>query len=123
MDGTGRGGAVAVTGTGVLGPLRGAICRLRVFAGAERTLASSVIPAMGKAPARSYARLTPFLRGFIYGLSQAGSTLEEIRDEVEKPDGSRPCSTAISDTIRRARGGARGRGHEPAPLHFESGKL
>ena len=42
------------------------------------------------------ARLTPFLRGAIYGLLLAGWTYTEIADEVEKPDGTHPTQQAVS---------------------------
>ena len=55
-----------------------------------------------RAEGPSYARMTPFLRGVIYGLFLAGYTVDEIRDEVLKPDGFRPCRQSISNAIQLA---------------------
>ena len=66
---------------------------------------------MAKAAARratlSYVRLTPFVRGVIYGLFLAGYTLDEIREEVVKSDGAAPSRQTIAEIIRVAadRGG------------------
>lgn len=49
----------------------------------------------------TYARLTPFLRGVIFGMFLAGSSVSEIMDEVTKPDGSTPSKTAVEDAIQR----------------------
>jgi hypothetical protein len=40
---------------------------------------------------RSQARLSPFLKGLIYGTWLVGSAVLEIAEEVEKPDGSTPA--------------------------------
>ena len=44
----------------------------------------------------SHARLTPFLRGAIYGLLLAGWTYIEIAEEIEKPDGTHPSKQAVA---------------------------
>ena len=48
-----------------------------------------------RAGGSSFARLTPYLRGIIYGLMLAGYSVDEIVDEVEKPDGSQPSPVAV----------------------------
>ena len=48
-----------------------------------------------------HAQLSPFLRGVVFGLFLAGSTYQEIADEVEKADGTHPCQQTVADTIRR----------------------
>ena len=48
-----------------------------------------------------HAQLSPFLRGVVFGLFLAGSTYQEIADEVEKADGAHPCQQTVADTIRR----------------------
>ena len=61
---------------------------------------------MAKAAARratpSYVRLTPFVRGVIYGLFLAGYILDEIKEEVVKSDGAAPSRQAIAEIIRVA---------------------
>ncbi len=42
-----------------------------------------------KTPGASHARLSPYLRGVIYGMHLTGATLPEIEQKVRKPDGSR----------------------------------
>jgi hypothetical protein len=49
---------------------------------------------------RSHARLSPFLKGLIYGMWLAGSTVLEIAEEVEKPDGSTPTVPTIRTAIK-----------------------
>lgn len=44
----------------------------------------------------THTRLTPFLRGVIYGLLIAGWPHAEIADEVEKPDGTHPSTQAVA---------------------------
>ena len=39
---------------------------------------------------KSFARMTAYRRGIMYGLALVGFTMQEIVDEVEKPDGSSP---------------------------------
>ena len=48
------------------------------------------------------ARLTPFLRGVIWGMYLAGSTYEEIAADVVKPDGKSPCKQSIKNVIDKA---------------------
>ena len=48
-----------------------------------------------RARGSSFARLTPYLRCIIYGLMLAKYCVEEIVDEVEKPDGSQPSPFAV----------------------------
>ena len=58
-------------------------------------------------PMPSSARLSPYVRGVIYGLFIAGYTCREIADEVTKPDGSHPSHGSVAGVIReaKARGG------------------
>ena len=51
----------------------------------------------------SIERLTPYLRGAIFAFFVAGYTLEQIRDEVKKPDGTTPCLETVSGTIQRCK--------------------
>ena len=51
------------------------------------------------APATTRARLTPFLRGMIYGLYLGGMTQREIADKVTKVDGARPSFGTVGRTI------------------------
>ena len=55
----------------------------------------------------SYARLTPFLRGVIYGMFLSGMTIPEIRDEIIKGDGECPSYNAVGNLIKQctAKGG------------------
>ena len=48
-------------------------------------------------------RLTPFLRGVIYGLFVAGWAYQEIANEVEKADGTNPCQQSVAATIAAVR--------------------
>ena len=50
---------------------------------------------------KSRARLTPYLRGVIFGLFLAGSTYEEIAEEVVKADGCHPCQQTVAACIVR----------------------
>ena len=58
-------------------------------------------------------RLTPFLRGVIYGLLLAGWTYCEIAEEVEKPDGTHPSQQAVAKVAATLKscGGFRWDGH------------
>ena len=47
----------------------------------------------------SFAGLTPYLRGTIYGLMLAGFSADHIVDEVEKPDGSKPSPFAVRQSL------------------------
>ena len=62
--------------------------------------------AMAKAAARratsSYVRLTPFVRGVIYGFFLARYTLDESREEVVKSDGAALSRQTIAEIIRVA---------------------
>ena len=51
----------------------------------------------------SYERLTPYLRGAVFAFAIAGFTLDQIRDHVRKPDGTKPCLQTVSATISRCR--------------------
>ena len=44
----------------------------------------------------SSARLSPYIRGIVYGMRLAGATLEDIHKVVRKPDGSKSPSKAFS---------------------------
>lgn len=61
-------------------------------------------------PKRSYARLTPVLRGIIYGLFLAGTTLRDIADheDVVKEDGSSPSLFSVHEAIETTRGEQQG---------------
>ena len=55
---------------------------------------------MGKSVAHpSHGRLSPLVRGMIFGMHRAGSTVAEIVDDVVKPDGSAPSRTAVYGAI------------------------
>ena len=51
---------------------------------------------------KSFSRLTPFLRGVIYGMFLAGSSVPEIMEEVVKPDGFPVSKTSVETAIQRA---------------------
>ena len=53
-----------------------------------------------RAGGSSFARLTPYLRGVIYGLMLAGYSVDDIADEVEKPDGSQPSPSAVRQSLQ-----------------------
>ena len=53
-----------------------------------------------RAGGSSFARLTPYLRGIIYGLMLAGFSVDDIVDEVEKPDGSQPSPFAVRQRLQ-----------------------
>lgn len=65
-----------------------------------------------RAKRASYARLTPYLKGVIFGLFLAGTALQDISDAVTKEDGHHPCQQTVSATIRRcqAEGGTKSSG-------------
>ena len=68
-------------------------------------------------PARaSFARLTPFLRGVIYGLYLSGSSFDEIQQEVAKPDGADVTLQSIRNTVAmcEANGGVTFDGRPPS---------
>ena len=67
----------------------------------------ALVMAPRKEKAVSNLRLTPFLRGVIYGLLLAGWTYREIADEVVKPDGTHPCQQAVANVAAqvKSRGG------------------
>ena len=52
-----------------------------------------------RAGGTSFARLTPYLRGIIYGLMLAGYSVGDIVDEVAKRDGSQPSPTAVRQSL------------------------
>ena len=56
-----------------------------------------------KRKAETRVRLTPYLRGVIYGLFLAGYTYQEIADEVEKADGTNPCQQSVASVISQAK--------------------
>ena len=43
----------------------------------------------------TFARLTPYLRGIIYGLRMADYVVQDIIKEVEKADGAPPSRSAV----------------------------
>ena len=45
-------------------------------------------------------RLTPYLRGIVYGLMFAGYSVDDIVDEVEKPDGSQPSPSGVRQSLQ-----------------------
>jgi len=45
--------------------------------------------------AATFARLTPYLRGIIYGLRMADYGVQDIIKEVEKADGAPPSRSAV----------------------------
>ena len=57
----------------------------------------------------SHSRLTPFLRGVIYGLFLGGLTIPEIQVEIVKGDGECPSYNAVAVAIKQciANGGTR----------------
>ena len=55
-----------------------------------------------KAVLRTSTRLTPFLRGVIYGMFLAGSTYQEIAEEVVKSDGHKPCQQTVASVVAQA---------------------
>lgn len=58
----------------------------------------------GKAACRvSYARLSPYVKGIIFGMFLAGSGLQEIADKVVKSDGTHPCQQAVAMTVARCK--------------------
>ena len=65
-------------------------------------MATNVRKANRQKPAggSSFARLTPYLRGIIYGLMMAGYSVDDIADEVEKPDGSQPSPVAVRQSLQ-----------------------
>lgn len=69
---------------------------------------------MGKCKAKrsAYARLSPYVKGIIFGLFLAGTTLTDIADEVTKENGDHPCVSTVESTIRicQAKGGSKWNG-------------
>ncbi|CAK0888840.1 unnamed protein product, partial [Prorocentrum cordatum] len=61
------------------------------------------------------AQLSPFLRGVVYGLFLAGSSYQEIAEEVAKEDGGHPCQQTVAATIRRV--------EKNGGLAFDGGRL
>ena len=57
----------------------------------------------------SYARLSPYVKGIIFGLFLAGTALEDIVGAVTKDDGSHPCQQTVATVVRRckAEGGSK----------------
>ena len=53
-----------------------------------------------RAGGSSFARLTPYLRGIIYGLMLTGYSVDEIVDEVEEPDVSQPSPFAVRQSLQ-----------------------
>ena len=51
---------------------------------------------------RSTTRLSPYVRGVIFGLFLAGYTYQEIAEEVEKPDGTNPCQQTVAGVVEQA---------------------
>lgn len=47
----------------------------------------------------SHARLTPYLRGVVFGMSLAGATVNEIMAEVCKTDGTKMSYNGVKDCI------------------------
>ena len=56
-----------------------------------------------RAGGSSFARLTPYLRGIIYGSMLAGYSVDDIVDEVEKPDGPQPSPFAVRQSLLLSR--------------------
>ena len=57
----------------------------------------------GKDSRASYARLSPYVKGVIFGMFLAGSTLWDIADTVVKSDGQHPCQQTVAATVARCR--------------------
>ena len=56
---------------------------------------ASVETARQRPGAVTFARLTPYLRGIIYGLRMADYGVQDIIKEVEKADGAPPSRSAV----------------------------
>jgi hypothetical protein len=60
---------------------------------------------MGKCKVKktSYARLSPYVKGIIFGLFLAGTSLQDIADDknVIKNDGQHPCQQTVASTVAR----------------------
>ena len=79
----------------------------KYLASPQLALAAAMVK--GKNKRTSYARLTPYAKGIIFGMFLAGSGLQEIADAVVKGDGSHPCQQTVAATVARCRaeGGTR----------------
>ena len=60
---------------------------------------ASSATARQRSGAVSFARLTPYLRGIIYGLRMADYGVQDMIKEVEKADGA-PLESNQSDTVK-----------------------
>jgi hypothetical protein len=85
--------------------------------------ASASMPVRKKATkmkSSKFLRLTPLQRGMIFMGFLAGSSLQDIADDVEKQDGSHPSTQAVSDTIAlaKANGGSKWNGE----VHGDAGR-
>ena len=62
-----------------------------------------VSPIMGKRKAAksSYSRLSPYIRGIIFGLFFAGVSYQDIADQVYKDDGTRPSKNAVALVVSK----------------------
>ena len=54
---------------------------------------------MPKLVRRSSARLSPYLRGVIFGMSKVGKSPAYIQRAIKKPDGVQPSHQAVVDAI------------------------
>ena len=54
---------------------------------------------MPKLVRRSSARLSPYLRGVIFGMSKAGRSTAYIQRAIKMPDGVQPSHQAVADAI------------------------
>ena len=60
---------------------------------------SCILLTMPKLARRSSARLSPYLRGVIFGMSKAGKSAAHIQRAIKKPDGAQPSHQAVADAI------------------------
>jgi len=58
---------------------------------------------MGKSKPKTHARLSPYVKGIIFGLFLAGTSLTDIADQVFKEDGSHPCAQSVANTVERCK--------------------
>ena len=69
---------------------------------------------MGKCKKKvsAYARLSPYVRGIIFGLFLGGTTLTDIAGEVTKENGDHPCVSSVESTVKmcKAQGGTKWNG-------------
>ena len=66
--------------------------------------------------AASHARLSPYVRGIILGMSLAGMACRDIAEQVVKSDGTHPSYQTVAVTLKRcqALGGLKWNGEERA---------